>query len=77
MSHTASVLAGVPVHGSQGGCLGYAAGLEDGDLLVDCDGARGDRLHLPLEWVTEFGDTVHLCKTCNEARAYSAVEDAR
>jgi hypothetical protein len=37
--------------------------------LVDCVGASGVRLHVPLEWVAEAGDDVLLCKSCNEVRA--------
>jgi hypothetical protein len=44
------------------------AGLEGGVLLVDCVGFRGARLHVPLEWVEEVGDSVRLCKTCNQVR---------
>jgi hypothetical protein len=71
MSMAAAALAvveGTPVYGSRGGCLGYAAGVEEGELLVDCLGIRGAQGRVPLEWVTDVADAVRLCKSCSEVR---------
>jgi hypothetical protein len=68
MSDAALMLEGAPVYGALGGCLGYVAGVEDGVLLVECIGVRGARLNVPLEWVEEVGESVRLCKTCNQVR---------
>ena len=68
MSDASKALAGAPVYGSAGGCLGYVAGVEEDVLLVDSLDVRGAPLHVPLEWVVEAGDAVRISKTCNEAR---------
>jgi len=68
MSNLSAVLDGAPVYGALGGCLGYVAGVEGDSLLVDCLGVRGARLHVPLEWVEEVGESVRLCRTCNQVR---------
>ncbi len=62
------VVEGTPVYGSRGGCLGYAAGVEEGELLVDCLGIRGAQGRVPLEWVVDVADAVRLCKSCGEVR---------
>jgi len=64
-----SIVEGTPVYGSRGGCLGYAAGVEDGELLVDCIGYRGARLRVPGEWVRDAEEVVRLSRTCNEVRS--------
>jgi hypothetical protein len=66
MSDASTVLEGAAVYDSLGGCLGFVDRLDGDDLLV---GHIGDQLRIPLEWVDEVGDSVRLCKTCNQARA--------
>jgi hypothetical protein len=68
MVNASAVVEGTPVHGSRGGCLGYAAGVDGGELLVDCIGIRGARARVPLEWVVDVAGAVRLCKSCSEVR---------
>jgi hypothetical protein len=68
MVDASNVVEGTPVHGSRGDCLGFAAGVEDDELLVDCLGVRGAQARVPLEWVVDVADAVRLCKSCNEIR---------
>jgi hypothetical protein len=71
VSDASIALEGAAVFGALGGCLGYVAELDGGVLEVDCVGVR---LHIPLEWVEEVGDSVRLCKTCNQALEESPLD---